>query len=92
MDDPTLVETASGSIEPRCEVVRDGGPILNRLALASASGAYGSQRYTFAANNNGRNASAALNGTTAGAYLYNAFVQRVQKWRSGQYFPSLCRA
>ncbi len=35
--------------------------------------------YTFAANNNGRNASAALNGTTAGAYLYNAFEQRVQK-------------
>ncbi len=35
--------------------------------------------YTFAANDNGRNASAALNGTTAGAYLYNAFEQRVQK-------------
>ena len=38
-----------------------------------------SQTYTFAANDNGRNASAALNGTTAGAYLYNAFEQRVQK-------------
>ncbi len=37
-----------------------------------------SDTYTFAANNNGRNASAALNGTTAGAYLYNAFEQRVQ--------------
>ncbi len=35
--------------------------------------------YTFTANDNGRNASAALNGTTAGAYLYNAFEQRVQK-------------
>ena len=38
-----------------------------------------SHTYTFAANDNGRNASAALNGTTAGAYLYNAFEQRVQK-------------
>ena len=38
-----------------------------------------SDTYTFAANDNGRNASAALNGTTAGAYLYNAFEQRVQK-------------
>jgi uncharacterized protein RhaS with RHS repeats len=35
--------------------------------------------YTFAANDNGRNASAALNSTTAGIYLYNAFEQRVQK-------------
>ncbi len=38
-----------------------------------------SDTYTFAANDNGRNASAALNGTTAGAYLYNAFEQRVEK-------------
>jgi RHS repeat-associated protein len=35
--------------------------------------------YSFTANNNGRNASASLNGTTAGAYLYNALEQRVQK-------------
>jgi len=38
-----------------------------------------SQDYTFVANDNGRNASAALNGTNAGAYLYNAFEQRAQK-------------
>jgi RHS repeat-associated protein len=38
-----------------------------------------SHDYTFAANDNGRNASAALNGSPAGAYLYNAFEQRVQK-------------
>jgi RHS repeat-associated protein len=38
-----------------------------------------SNSYSFSANNNGRNASASLNGTTAGTYLYNAFEQRVQK-------------
>jgi hypothetical protein len=38
-----------------------------------------SHTYTFAANDNGRNASAALNASTVGSYLYNAFEQRVQK-------------
>jgi RHS repeat-associated protein len=38
-----------------------------------------SHTYTFTANDNGRNASAALNATTVGSYLYNAFEQRVQK-------------
>jgi RHS repeat-associated protein len=38
-----------------------------------------SSNYTFAANNNGRNAAASLNGATAGTYLYNGFEQRVQK-------------
>ena len=39
----------------------------------------GSHTYTFAANDNGRNASASLNSSTVGSYLYNAFEQRVQK-------------
>src|SRR5690242_13540425 len=34
-----------------------------------------SHTYTFAANDNGRNASASLNGSTVGSYLYNAFEQ-----------------
>ena len=38
-----------------------------------------SHDYTFVANDNGRNASVALNGSTTGAYRYNAFEQRVQK-------------
>ena len=42
-----------------------------------------SHTYTFAANDNGRNASAALNGSTSGAYLYNAFEERVQKTAGG---------
>ena len=42
-----------------------------------------SHTYTFAANDNGRNASASLNGSTVGSYLYNAFEQRVQKVAGG---------
>ena len=38
-----------------------------------------SNSYTFAANDNGRNASASLNSATVGSYLYNAFEQRAQK-------------
>jgi RHS repeat-associated protein len=41
-----------------------------------------SDTYTFAANDNGRNASASLNGSTVGSYLYNAFEQWVQKTAS----------
>jgi RHS repeat-associated protein len=42
-----------------------------------------SHSYSFTANDNGRNASAALNSTTAGTYVYNAFEQRVQKTAGG---------
>ncbi len=42
-----------------------------------------SDTYTFAANDNGRNASASLNSSTVGSYLYNAFEQRVQKVAGG---------
>jgi YD repeat-containing protein len=42
-----------------------------------------SHSYSFIANDNGRNDSAALNSTTAGTYLYNAFEQRVQKTAGG---------
>jgi len=42
-----------------------------------------SDTYTFTVNNNGRNAGAALNGSTVGSYLYNAFGQRVQKVAGG---------
>lgn len=39
--------------------------------------------YGFTINNNGRNAAASLNSSGVGAYLYNAFEQRVQKTASG---------
>jgi RHS repeat-associated protein len=39
--------------------------------------------FTFAANANGRNSSASLNGSTAGSYLYNALEQRVAKTVGG---------
>ncbi|WP_293381800.1 RHS repeat-associated core domain-containing protein [Phenylobacterium sp.] len=42
-----------------------------------------SHSYTFVANNNGRNASASLNGSTVGSYVYNALEQRVGKTASG---------
>lgn len=42
-----------------------------------------SHTYNFTVNNNGRNASASLNGSTVGSYLYNAFGQRVQKVAGG---------
>ncbi|HEV2561617.1 MAG TPA: hypothetical protein VGT78_05695 [Rhizomicrobium sp.] len=35
--------------------------------------------HTFAANDNGRNASASLNCSAPDTYLYNAFEQRLQK-------------
>ena len=42
-----------------------------------------SNSYSFTVNNNGRNASVALNAVTVGSYLYNAFEQRVQKVAGG---------
>ena len=42
-----------------------------------------SHTYAFTANNNGRNASASLNGSTAGTYVYNGLEQRAQKAAGG---------
>ena len=39
--------------------------------------------FTFVPNDNGRNSSAALNASTVGTYLYNAFEQRAQKVAGG---------
>lgn len=74
---------AYSSSANRISTVTTGSNVRSFTYLASGQVSQdvrdASNTYTFAANDNGRNASASLNGSTAGTYLYNAFEQRVQK-------------
>jgi RHS repeat-associated protein len=67
--------------------VTTGGTVRSFSYLASGQLSQdvrnASDTYTYTINDNGRNVSAALNGSLVGSYLYNAFEQRVQKTASG---------
>jgi RHS repeat-associated protein len=67
--------------------VTTGGNVRSFTYLASGQASQDvrdpSNTYTYTANKNGRTVTAALNSTTVGSYLYNAYEQRVQKIAGG---------